>query len=312
MGAYRQPIWYDGLGRRVSKLAQATGAQVPFQYDEAGHLLGRYNASVRRRRGDGLSRRSAGGGAGGRGGPFYIAPDYLGAPHQITNGAQQVVWFWDHDPFGNGQPTGALSSTYKLRFPGQFYDGETGLHYNTFRDYDPTTGRYIESDPIGLKGGSTHMRMSGESGKPSGSDGAFSNYPDVDYNAPPPQTEPVELGTERQVQCMASCLGQDLTITGGSEPGRHATTGRHPSGNAVDFGSGANPDLSHSACGKTRVNNCARLCGFTHGGWEPDWRITNPHYHFQNGSGARVPQLPGGIITLPDFPPLTSVVPFGD
>jgi RHS repeat-associated protein len=40
-----------------------------------------------------------------------------------------------------------------LRFPGQYYDRETGLHYNYFRDYDPTTGRYVESDPIGLGGG---------------------------------------------------------------------------------------------------------------------------------------------------------------
>ena len=82
---------------------------------------------------------------------YYIAPDYLGAPHQITDPSQKVVWFWDHDPFGATAPTGTL--TYALRFPGQFYDPLTGLNYNGFRDYDPATGRYIESDPIGLAGG---------------------------------------------------------------------------------------------------------------------------------------------------------------
>ncbi|MDH4690895.1 RHS repeat-associated core domain-containing protein, partial [Pseudomonas aeruginosa] len=45
------------------------------------------------------------------------------------------------------------STQVNLRFPGQYYDAESGLHYNYFRDYDPQTGRYVESDPIGLRGG---------------------------------------------------------------------------------------------------------------------------------------------------------------
>jgi RHS repeat-associated protein len=68
-----------------------------------------------------------------------------------------VRWRWDFDPFGvlpaNGNPSGLGTFTYNLRFPGQFYDAESALHYNYFRDYDPQIGRYIESDPIGLAGG---------------------------------------------------------------------------------------------------------------------------------------------------------------
>ena len=49
-----------------------------------------------------------------------------------------------------------------LRLPGQYYDQESGLHYNFFRDYDPATGRYIESDPIGLRGGVNVYNYAGE------------------------------------------------------------------------------------------------------------------------------------------------------
>jgi RHS repeat-associated protein len=65
---------------------------------------------------------------------------------------------WDTDPYGtvapNQNPQGQGTFVYNLRFPGQYYQAETNLNYNYFRDYDPTTGRYIESDPIGLAGGS--------------------------------------------------------------------------------------------------------------------------------------------------------------
>jgi RHS repeat-associated protein len=47
----------------------------------------------------------------------------------------------------------ARQFSYNLRFPGQYYDAETGLNQNYFRDYDPAIGRYVESDPIGLKAG---------------------------------------------------------------------------------------------------------------------------------------------------------------
>jgi RHS repeat-associated protein len=69
----------------------------------------------------------------------------------------QAVWQWDNnDPFGsnapNENPSGLGDFTCNLRFPGQYFDKETNLHYNYFRDYDPAIGRYIQADPIGILG----------------------------------------------------------------------------------------------------------------------------------------------------------------
>lgn len=110
---------------------------------------------------------------------FYVHPDHLGTPRVITKpqagptfGDNVQVWRWDSDPFGsnataNSAPnenplgttqvmgTAALPYLFKMnhRFPGQLSDEETGKHYNYFRDYDPGIGRYVESDPIGLRAG---------------------------------------------------------------------------------------------------------------------------------------------------------------
>jgi RHS repeat-associated protein len=121
-----------------------------FVYDEAGHLAGEYDGG-----GNPLWETAWLGDLPvavlSPAGRFYIAPDHLGSPHQITDSTGAVVWLWNPDPFGNGAPAGAFS--YDLRFPGQYFDQATYLHYNYFRDYDPRLGRYIESDPIGLDGG---------------------------------------------------------------------------------------------------------------------------------------------------------------
>ncbi|HEY9199455.1 MAG TPA: RHS repeat-associated core domain-containing protein [Gammaproteobacteria bacterium] len=89
---------------------------------------------------------------------YYIHTDHLGTPKALTDEAGMKVWSATHDPFGlasvNDDPDGnGQKVAFNLRFPGQYYDAETGLHYNYFRTYDPGTGRYLESDPIGLDGG---------------------------------------------------------------------------------------------------------------------------------------------------------------
>ncbi len=82
---------------------------------------------------------------------YFVHSDHLATPQAITDRNQNVVWSAHATPFGLFTTTGSL--TFNLRFPGQYFDRETGLHYNYFRYYDPQTGRYVTSDPIGLQGG---------------------------------------------------------------------------------------------------------------------------------------------------------------
>ena len=85
-------------------------------------------------------------------GIHYVHADHLGSPQKMTDANQALVWDAVYTPFGQVHSiTG--TATNNQRFPGQYADAETGFNYNYFRDYDPTTGRYIQSDPIGLDGG---------------------------------------------------------------------------------------------------------------------------------------------------------------
>jgi RHS repeat-associated protein len=84
--------------------------------------------------------------------------DHLNTPRLVADANQNAVWKWENqEPFGNNpadeNPSALGAFDLPLRLPGQRNDTETGLHYNYFRDYDPTTGRYFKSDPLGLVGG---------------------------------------------------------------------------------------------------------------------------------------------------------------
>jgi RHS repeat-associated protein len=88
----------------------------------------------------------------------YLHTDELGSPRIGTDVGQNVVWRWDGEAFGEtapnqSVPTGAYPVYVNLRNLGQYFDWETGLFYNRARYYNPQTGRYISSDPIGLRGG---------------------------------------------------------------------------------------------------------------------------------------------------------------
>nr|WP_316640722.1 RHS repeat-associated core domain-containing protein [uncultured Roseateles sp.] len=89
---------------------------------------------------------------------FYIHGDHLDAPRVAVDVQGRMRWRWMSEPFGTAPPENAPTPGLEaldvlLRLPGQQFERVFGLHYNYFRDYDPTTGRYVQSDPIGLDGG---------------------------------------------------------------------------------------------------------------------------------------------------------------
>ena len=82
----------------------------------------------------------------------YILVDRMGTPQLASNSSGATVWSTTYQPFGTTGNVNA-SITQNLRFPGQYYDVETGFNYNVKRDYMPDTGRYVQIDLIGLNGG---------------------------------------------------------------------------------------------------------------------------------------------------------------
>jgi RHS repeat-associated protein len=83
---------------------------------------------------------------------YFYHNDHLGTPQALSNTLGKVVWRAESTSFGETTLHGNEIEN-PLRFPGQYFDLETELHYNYFRDYEPALGRYAETDPIGLQGG---------------------------------------------------------------------------------------------------------------------------------------------------------------
>ncbi len=148
---------YDAFGQRLVKVGSTTATTI-YQYDGSRNLLeetdsqgnpqvdyiyldGRPVATIQQSK------------------IYFLHDDRLGTPQMATDSKQSVAWTTTFQPFGqvNSLPTLIAQD---LRFPGQESDVETGLYHNGFRDYAPALGRYVESDPIGLAGGTNTFAYS--------------------------------------------------------------------------------------------------------------------------------------------------------
>jgi RHS repeat-associated protein len=159
---------FNAMGHRIAKtIGEGATPTHHYVYDEAGQLVGEYDATGK------LVQEVVWLGntpvatlrpqAGSTATPvaidvYYIHTDHLNTPRVITRPSDNKrVWEWRSLPFGeampNESPEGLPAFTSHLRFPGQEWEAELGLSQNWFRTYDGPTGRYVQSDPIGLGGG---------------------------------------------------------------------------------------------------------------------------------------------------------------
>jgi RHS repeat-associated protein len=160
-GAVTMNYAYNGRGEQVRKYLTSSTYTV---YDEAGRWLGDYDSTgAAKQQAIWLDDLPVGllAGSGTSQKLHYVEPDALGTPRVVIDPQRDVaVWKWEltGEAFGNSAPNqdpdgDGTQFVFDMRFPGQRYDAASGLNYNYFRDYETATGRYSQSDPIGLEGG---------------------------------------------------------------------------------------------------------------------------------------------------------------
>ncbi len=149
---------YDSLGRRVAKQVKSKGQTQEKHFLWQGLRMlqetapgkdslylyepSSYAPLARVDREEGLPPQT-----------YYFHTDQIGTPVEMTNSEGEIVWQATYRSWGAMDLLAVAKVEQNLRFQGQYIDEETGLHYNTFRYYDPGVGRFITQDPIGLDGG---------------------------------------------------------------------------------------------------------------------------------------------------------------
>ena len=152
---------YNALGQRIKK--DGPNGVEYFVHDEQGRVLGVYDQLGQAKDefvwAEGWTPAAVIKGPRQKSQYYAIETDHLAAPLYVKDRNGKTVWSWDHrEAFGYMAPNEDIDGDgvyfeLNLRFPGQWFDKETGLFHNGFRDYNPSTGRYMQSDPLGLEAG---------------------------------------------------------------------------------------------------------------------------------------------------------------
>ena len=139
---------------------------------------------------------------------YYYHLDHLGTPQELTNTNGKLVWAVQYRAYGNVVRTIANEIEAPLRFQGQYFDAESGLHYNRHRYYQPETGRFLTPDPIRLAGGLNNYQYVpnpvnwvdplGLANKKCGDDNKNYDQQESEGNVPPALQESVISETSRR------------------------------------------------------------------------------------------------------------------
>jgi RHS repeat-associated protein len=146
-------IWtysYDALGRRIAKAGPQGTTRFVWCGDTMLHAIG-HNGDVESWLYDDASLVPIAKAENGR--VYSIIPDHLGVPRELIDTNGTIAWSTKLSAWGSEFASSPSKVDCPIRFPGQWFDAESGLHYNRYRYFDPEIGQFISQDPIGIDGG---------------------------------------------------------------------------------------------------------------------------------------------------------------
>ena len=156
-GVVQAEYTYNARGQQVIRRLTQTGQTIHSIYDTFGNRIAEYEyddvsgSSTLLREYVWMDGQAVAVIEGGE--VYYVRSDHIGRPVFATDDTGTIVWEAEYLPFGGVHTS--TGTNIALRFPGQWFQSESGLHQNWMRDYDPTTGRYIQADPLGLVDGAS-------------------------------------------------------------------------------------------------------------------------------------------------------------